>query len=286
MKKALLCTFLTVFILSGCTNNETTKNTVETTEESTVISSTHKEIELKVYYPEYNIEKNTYKISGKVDEKKKVTVSINGGQKDDVKITASGSIDYSGTIPETDTDILFSDGEKEITITVKSVATLEKEKIEKQAELDKKKQEEEKKESETTISETSEEIDTTNSLLEYQKEGMKNAGMYPAAPGSILFDKKERKFQGMNYYFEGEIIGEVKLKNVTDGKSWLVKNSNGYVLPVEYSYFEASNGDKVKIWGTLSGLQFSNTDLGVDNVVGATGSMHALSVERNGETLY
>lgn len=285
MRKVLLCIALTTIVLSGCNKNETTKETVESTKESTIVSSTRKEVELKVYYPEYNIEKKTYKISGKVDEKKKVTASINGGQKNDVKITASGSIDYSGTIPETDTDILFSDGEKEITITVKSLATLEKEKIEKQAELDKKKQEE-KKESETTISENSEEIDTTNSLLDYQKEGMKNADMYPAAPGSILFDKKERKFQGMNYYFDGEIIGEVKLKNVTDGKAWLVKNSNGYVLPVEHSYFEASNGDKVKIWGTLSGLQFSNTDLGVDNVVGATGSMHALSVERNGETLY
>lgn len=285
MRKVLLCIALTTIVLSGCNKNETTKETAESTKESTIVSSTRKEVELKVYYPEYNIEKNTYKISGKVDEKKKVTASINGGQKNDVKITASGSIDYSGTIPETDTDILFSDGEKEITITVKSLATLEKEKIEKQAELDKKKQEE-KKESETTISENSEEIDTTNSLLDYQKEGMKNADMYPAAPGSILFDKKERKFQGMNYYFDGEIIGEVKLNNVTDGKAWLVKNSNGYVLPVEHSYFEASNGDKVKIWGTLSGLQFSNTDLGVDNVVGATGSMHALSVERNGETLY
>lgn len=284
MRKVLLCIALTTVFLSGCTKNETTKQTAESTKESTIVSSTRKEVELKVYYPEYNIEKKTYKISGKVDEKKKVTASINGGQKDDVKITASGSIDYSGTIPETDTDILFSDGEKEIIITVKSLVTLEKEKIEKQAELDK--QKEEKKESETTVSENSEEIDTTNSLLDYQNEGMRNADMYPAAPGSILFDKKERKFQGMNYYFDGEIIGEVKLKNVTDGNAWLVKNSNGYVLPVEYSYFEASNGDKVKIWGTLSGLQFSNTDLGVDNVVGATGSMHALSVERNGETLY
>lgn len=285
MRKVLLCISLTTVVLSGCTKNETTKETAESTKASTIVSSTRKEVEFKVYYPEYNIEKMTYKISGKVDEKKKVTASINGGQKDDVKITASGSIDYSGTIPETDTDILFSDGEKEITITVKSLATLEKEKIEKQAELDKQKQEE-KIESETTISENSKEIDTTNSLLDYQNEGMRNADMYPAAPGSILFDKKARKFQGMNYYFDGEIIGEVKLKNVTDGNAWLVKNSNGYVLPVEYSYFEASKGDKVKIWGTLSGLQFSNTDLGVDNVVGATGSMHALSVERNGETLY
>jgi hypothetical protein len=157
MRKVLLCIALTTVFLSGCTKNETTKKTAESTKESTIVSSTRKEVELKVYYPEYNIEKKTYKISGKVDEKKKVTASINGGQKDDVKITASGSIDYSGTIPETDTDILFSDGEKEIIITVKSLVTLEKEKIEKQAELDKQKQEEEKKESETTVSKSSEE---------------------------------------------------------------------------------------------------------------------------------
>ena len=135
----------------------------------------------------------------------------------------------------------------------------------------------------TSIAESS---TTQEDELDFKVEAENNAKEYPASAGKILYDKKDNKFKGMNYFFEGEIIGDIKLNNVTSGEAWLVKNSDGYVMPVEYDYFKANQGDNVKIWGTLSGLQFSSSDLGVENVVGATGSMHAMSVEVNGETQY
>ena len=117
--------------------------------------------------------------------------------------------------------------------------------------------------------------------LNYQEKGVKNSEKYPASAGKMLYDKSDHKFGGMNYFFEGEIIGTANIENITSGDCWLVKNSEGYVMPIEYDYFEANEGDEIKVYGTLSGNGYSSSDLGVDNIVGVTGSMHAIEVEIN-----
>ncbi|MCK9325830.1 MAG: hypothetical protein M0P69_10075 [Bacteroidales bacterium] len=114
-----------------------------------------------------------------------------------------------------------------------------------------------------------------------------NAEKFPASAGKVLFDNAQYKFKGMNYYFKGEVVGGITLETtVGDGKAWLVRNEAGYVMPVYKDRFEAETGDIVEVWGTLSGLKYASSDFGVDNVVGATGAIHAMQVSVNGEMQY
>lgn len=117
-------------------------------------------------------------------------------------------------------------------------------------------------------------------------EGEANAESYPAKPGAMLYDKTESKFKGMEYYFKGEVVGVKKLEglfgNMED--AFLVKNNNGYVLPIFPPYaIDASIGDTVEVWGPLSGDGYAASDLGVNNVVGMTGAMNATQINVNGE---
>ncbi|NLY31597.1 MAG: hypothetical protein GX065_02195 [Firmicutes bacterium] len=90
----------------------------------------------------------------------------------------------------------------------------------------------------------------------------------------------------MDYYFTGEIIQLNIIENsVGDPSVWLVRNEHGYVIPIQHSYFEAKVGDTVEVWGTLSGNGYTNVE-GVGNVVGQTGSMHAMLVTVNEEPQY
>lgn len=114
-----------------------------------------------------------------------------------------------------------------------------------------------------------------------------NAEKHPAGPGKVLFDNAQHTFKGMYYYFKGKVVGGATLETtVDDGKAWLVRNEDGYVMPIHKGRFDAEIGDIVEVWGTLSGLKYAASDLGVDNVVGATGSMHAMIVSVNGEMHY
>lgn len=122
--------------------------------------------------------------------------------------------------------------------------------------------------------------------IDFQTECEKNANEYPAKAGAILVSKGGHDFTGMSYYFKGEIIKfDVIENNVGNPSIWLVKNDNGYVMPIQHEYFEAEVGDVIEVWGTLSGDGYANVD-GVDNVVGQTGSMHAMMVSVNGEMQY
>lgn len=299
MKKRIVGIFLLLFI-TGCSSNEKNSSSESTTTKDDFISSTTKESSqpveswLSVNGSEAKYtDQNTIELTGTAQPNTDITVSLEKDKNEITKVTSDdkGNFKVSFTSPENEDSYLFQNKEERLFITLYSETNFAKrEDIRKQKEeknIEEEKRNTEKKEKKTEIVENDDkESDVDDKLLDYQKEGNQNATDYPADSASILFDNDKNKFKGMNYFFEGEIIGEVKLKNVTDGKAWLVKNTNGYVMPIEYSYFNASEGDQVKVWGTLSGLKFSNSDLKVDNVVGATGSMHAMSVEVNGETQY
>ncbi len=109
-----------------------------------------------------------------------------------------------------------------------------------------------------------------------------NANKYPAKAGAILYTKGDYDFTGMNYYFKGKIIKFDTIEtNIGTPNVWLVKNENGYVMPIQHEYYKASIGDKVEVWGNLSGNGFANAE-GIENVVGQTGSIHAMQVAVNG----
>lgn len=114
-----------------------------------------------------------------------------------------------------------------------------------------------------------------------------NSAKHPAKAGAVLYNNDSHKeFKGMKYYFEGEIVGFSTIENNVGNPSiWLVKNNEGYVMPIQHEYFEAGEGDIVQVWGTLSGNGYAKIK-GIDNVVGQTGSIHAMIVTVNGEEQY
>ena len=140
---------------------------------------------------------------------------------------------------------------------------------------------------EETLNETEETNEDEEFEIEIEKEpsvkdkAELNAEKFPAGPGSTLVTKGDHNFTGMDYYFRGEVIKITIIENsVGNPSAWLVKNDKGYVMPIQHDGFEASEGDMVEVWGTLTGNGYSNFE-GIDNVVGETGSMHAITVEVN-----
>lgn len=128
---------------------------------------------------------------------------------------------------------------------------------------------------------------TDSGKNDFQLKAEANAQEYPAKPGAVLYNNaNNNNFIGMGYYFVGEIIDFNTIENnVGDSSVWLVKNDEGYVMPVQHEFFEAKLGDVVEVWGTLSGNGYARIE-GVDNVVGQTGSIHAMMVTVNGERQY
>ncbi|MEX3713670.1 hypothetical protein ABFV99_14850 [Cytobacillus horneckiae] len=113
-----------------------------------------------------------------------------------------------------------------------------------------------------------------------------NAIEYPAEPGSILYDKNEEKFKGMQYYFKGELIKTESVDGLFNNPSGalIVKNEEGYIMPIFPPYeIEVAEGDQIEAWGPLSGDGYSSSDLGVDNVVGIAGAINAVQIDINGE---
>lgn len=120
-----------------------------------------------------------------------------------------------------------------------------------------------------------------------EKAAEKNVEKYPAKAGAMLYDKNESKFKGMEYYFKGTLVKTETLEGLFDEMqtAFLVKNEEGYIMPVFPIYeIEVNEGDEIEVWGNLSGDGYSSADLGVDNVVGVTGSINAFKINVNGET--
>ncbi|EKB1221325.1 hypothetical protein ONC83_002890 [Listeria monocytogenes] len=116
----------------------------------------------------------------------------------------------------------------------------------------------------------------------FKTEAEQGSKKYPAESGEILYTKGNNDVTGQKYYFSGNIIQKLEV----DGElAWLVKNQNGYVMPVFAETFKASVGDKVDIWGTLTGDGYQASDFRVDNVVGMTGAMRIIQLNINGKEL-
>lgn len=120
------------------------------------------------------------------------------------------------------------------------------------------------------------------SLSSLKEEAEANSKKYDAIPGAMLYTKGNTDVTGMKYYFEGKIVANTRI----DGKdAWLVKNKEGYVMPIiaHEVFKEGKTGDKVKVWGTLTGDGYEASKFNQDNVVGMTGSMHLIQVNVNGK---
>lgn len=140
----------------------------------------------------------------------------------------------------------------------------------------------ETKQDEEIVSETHSEEEP----IDFKTECEENAKENPATTGAILVTKGDYNFTGMNYYFKGEVIEMAMIENdIGDPSVWLVENEDGYVMPIQHEHFEAEIGDEVEVWGTLTGNGYANFE-GIDNVVGETGSMHAMMATINGEEQY
>lgn len=115
-------------------------------------------------------------------------------------------------------------------------------------------------------------------------EAEANAIEYPAKPGAMLYDKTEEKFKGMNYHFKGELVKIEKVEGIAGMENaLLVKNEQGYIMPIFPPFeMDANVGDEIEVWGPLSGDGYASSDLGVDNVVGVTGSVNATKITING----
>lgn len=128
-----------------------------------------------------------------------------------------------------------------------------------------------------------EEAETEDTSGAFSKEtAEQNAEEYPAEAGRVLVTKGDHEFTGMPYYFSGELI-EVGTAEAFEGKTvWLIKNDNGYVMPVEMiDGEEAEIGSQVDVWGTLSGEGYQLPN--VDNIVGETGYLIMMQYDLNGE---
>lgn len=136
---------------------------------------------------------------------------------------------------------------------------------------------------EEVVEDTSEEeAETEDTSGAFSKEtAEQNAEEYPAEAGRVLVTKGDHNFTGMPYYFSGELL-EVGTAEAFEGKTvWLIKNDNGYVMPVEMIEGETAEiGSQVDVWGTLSGEGYQLPN--VDNVVGETGYLIMMQYDLNG----
>ena len=151
---------------------------------------------------------------------------------------------------------------------------------------DDKKPEVEKPDKSEKPAETEVEVEEVEEKPSMQEESVANAEENPAKPGSMLYDKTETKFKGMNYHFRGELVKKEKVQGLFDEmqEALLVKNEQGYIMPIFPPYEVIVNvGDEIEVWGPLSGDGYATSDLGVDNVVGVTGAMNAHLININGE---
>lgn len=132
---------------------------------------------------------------------------------------------------------------------------------------------------------SSQTIDTNQTnISSFKQKAEANTKKYPATTGSVLVTKGDYNFTGKPYYFKGSLL-EVGTSEIFNNKTvWIIKNDNGYVMPIEMLDGETSNiGDTVEVWGTLSGDGYKLPN--VENVVGETGYIIMMQYSVNGEDI-
>jgi len=127
------------------------------------------------------------------------------------------------------------------------------------------------------------ETETEDTSGAFSKEtAEQNAEEYPADAGRVLVSKGDNDFTGMPYYFSGELLEVGTAEAFEDKTVWLIRNDNGYVMPVEMIEGETAEvGSRVDVWGTLSGEGYQLPN--VENIVGETGYLIMMQYDLNGE---
>lgn len=139
MKKNAVLLMISIFLLGSCSQNN--DGNISESSESTgeIVSSEETSVEKKqvlyVNLPEYFLESNNFKLSGKVDPDRTVTIKTNGEIVEELSATDEGRFDATVSLPELeDTNYDVSDGESTQTVLIKSKANLEKTEAELEAE--------------------------------------------------------------------------------------------------------------------------------------------------------
>lgn len=148
MKKVALGLLFTVLFVSGC--NSAGVNS-QSSESSTVETSSKEMAPLNVKQPAHSVDNNTFTIAGTADPEAKVTYTVDNGEENKVKLAKDGSFEISGDLPETNETYRFTDGVNNSPVIVKSKENIvkSKEQNEKErAEREKRQAEEEKKKAE------------------------------------------------------------------------------------------------------------------------------------------
>lgn len=120
MKKFLVLFFALFLVGCGNTKKEATPAVTEPSESKEVEI---KEIDLKVYLPDYNVEDKTFTIKGKATPKTEVTLS-GAGEDMTTTPTITGSFEFEGNMTDEEFEIVISDGKTEEKTTIKSVDTV------------------------------------------------------------------------------------------------------------------------------------------------------------------
>lgn len=148
MKKVALGLLFTVLFVSGC--NSAGVNS-QSSESSTVETSSKEMVPLNVKQPAHSVDNNTFTIAGTADPEAKVTYTVDNGEENKVKLAKDGSFEISGDLPETNETYRFTDGVNNSPVIVKSKENIvkSKEQNEKErTEREKRQAEEEKKKAE------------------------------------------------------------------------------------------------------------------------------------------
>lgn len=269
MKKSLLTLFFASILLVGCGNQEKKETASSSTATSTSSSVAEKKI-LKVYTPDYFYSNGTYKISGTVDPSNKLTVKIGDAEPVEVKVTGTGSWEYSDKIPEKETKLTFNDTTADYTETIKSVSDIEKKENEKKAEIAKaKKAEEDKIKAEKAAEEkAAKEEEEAN-----KKAAEKFAARYDTG---ITFDNLARNpetYEGEKVKFYGKIIQVIKGDEHSQFR-FAIDDNYDQILYIEISESQLSNNrlledDFITIKGTSYGEYTYSSAIGGEITVPA-----------------
>lgn len=148
MKKVALGLLFTVLFVSGC--NSAGVNS-QSSESSTVETSSKEIAPLNVKQPAHSVDNNTFTIAGTADPEAKVTYTVDNGEENKVKLAKDGSFEISGDLPETNETYRFTDGVNNSPVIVKSKENIVKSKEQndkERTEREKRQAEEEKKKAE------------------------------------------------------------------------------------------------------------------------------------------
>lgn len=195
-------------------------------------------------------------------------------------IFADDSETENNTESNNETETQVANNEDKVTEDTTEGETETEDNTESNSETEEQVANDENKVTEDTTEGETETEDTSDAPFKEKAE--QNAKEYPADVGRGLVSKGDNDFTGMPYYFSGELLVVGTAEAFEDKTVWLIRNDNGYVIPVEMIEGETAEvGSRVDVWGTLSGEGYQLPN--VENIVGETGYLIMMQYDLNGE---